>query len=80
MKLLQMVVLVVVIGGAMFLSGCMAAMMPAMVLGHSAHAKREAAREQVMKSCECAKPGTDEAARASTPASSPVEEPSGHRH
>ncbi len=40
---------------ALFLSGCMAAMMPAMLLGHATHNKNDASHEQTPKSCDCEK-------------------------
>ena len=48
---------------ALFLSGCMAAMMPAMLLGHAAHHKGGVSHEQCPKSCDCEKP----AAQAGAP-------------
>ena len=52
---------------ALFLSGCMAAMMPAMLLGHAAFRKmggsheHDSAGAKPVKPCECEKPGAEKA-------------------
>jgi hypothetical protein len=51
----------------LLLSGCMAAMMPAMMLGHAAHKKDSGVHGQTTKSCECAKPGAPTATAATAP-------------
>ncbi|MBI4625856.1 MAG: hypothetical protein HY736_21870 [Verrucomicrobia bacterium] len=69
---------------ALFLSGCMAAMMPAMLLGHAAHHKSGASHDQCPKSCDCEKPAAKTDAQG-TPAAQTDEKPasppsSQHKH
>ncbi len=56
MKTHRVIVSIGVLTGTLFLSGCMAAMMPAMMLGDGAHKKDGAAHEQSDKPCDCEKP------------------------
>jgi hypothetical protein len=42
--------------GTLFLSGCMAAMIPAMLLGHAAHKKGRIAHGQSVTTCDCENP------------------------
>ena len=69
---------------ALLLSGCMAAMMPAMLLGHAAHNKGGTSHEQSPKSCECEKPTAKPDAQATSAArvdEKPATPPSGgHQH
>lgn len=85
MKTQRVIVLLGVLTGTLFLSGCMAAMMPAMMLGHAAHKKDGAAHDQTVKSCDCEKPAvakTDGRSAPAAPASEapgPVQSPA-HQH
>lgn len=45
-----------VLTGTLFLSGCMAVMIPAMLLGHAAHKNGHIAHEQSVKTCDCENP------------------------
>lgn len=57
----------------LLLSGCMAAMMPAMMLGHAAHKKANGTPGQTMKSCECEKPAAPSEPVATAPDSAGAE-------
>lgn len=74
MKTPRVIVTIGVLAGTLFLSGCMAAMMPAMMLGHAAHKKDGAAHDQSVKSCNCEKPA---ALSEESPAPPPS---SAHKH
>lgn len=85
MKTHRVIVSIGVLTGTLFLSGCMAAMMPAMMLGHAAHKKDGAAHEQSVKSCDCEKPAAPRTEGQSAPAAqaaestAPVQSPA-HQH
>ncbi|MBI3885381.1 MAG: hypothetical protein HY302_06595 [Opitutae bacterium] len=63
--------------GALFLSGCMAAMIPAMVLGHASHGQRSSAHGAAAETCACARPA-DAPPDATAPP--PVAPPADHDH
>ena len=56
-----------VVTATLLLSGCMAAMMPAMMLGHAGHKKDNGAHGQSMKSCECEKSVAPNSTAATAP-------------
>ena len=85
MKTQRVIVSIGVLTGTLFLSGCMAAMMPAMMLGHAAHKKDGAAHEQSVKSCECEKSAVAKTDGQSVPAAPPADSPApvqtpAHKH
>lgn len=81
MKTYRAIVSVGVLAGTLFLSGCMAAMMPAMMLGHAAHKKDGAAHDQAAKSCDCEKPAASKADAPAAPAAeSPPPQDPAHKH
>ena len=63
---------------ALFLSGCMAAMIPAMILGHASHGQRGSAHGSAAETCACERP-TD-ATPAATTTATPVPPPASHDH
>lgn len=63
-----MIVSIGVLTGTLLLSGCMAAMMPAMMLGHGAHKKDGATHEAGGKPCDCEKPAAVKSDAPAAPA------------
>ena len=60
---------------ALFLSGCMAAMIPAMILGHASHGQRGSAHGPAAEICAC-----EGAADDPTTTAAPVPPPPSHDH
>jgi hypothetical protein len=56
MNIPRVVAVIGVFTGTLFLSGCMAVMIPAMLMGHVAHKKGHIAHEQSVKTCDCENP------------------------
>lgn len=82
MKTQRVIVSIGVFTGTLLLSGCMAAMMPAMMLGHAAHKKDGAAHDQAVKSCDCEKstaPKTDAPTAPAGESPAPPQDPA-HKH
>lgn len=61
---------------ALFLSGCMAAMIPAMILGHASHGQRGSAHGSAAETCACEGAAGD----PTTTTAAPVSPPASHDH